>query len=46
MIYIFIIYYIYYNIYYMYVHIIMKTMCPLNYHHNGFVATWALGHKK
>ena len=23
---------------------IMKTMCPLGYHHNGFVATHALGH--
>ena len=22
---------------------IMKTMCPLGYHHNGFVATHALG---
>ena len=22
----------------------MKTMCPLGYHHNGFVATRALGH--
>ena len=22
----------------------MKTMCPPNYHHNGFVATHALGH--
>ena len=22
----------------------MKTMCPLGYHHNGFVATHALGH--
>ena len=24
--------------------IIMKTMCPSRYHHNGFVATHALGH--
>ena len=24
---------------------IMKTICPPNYHHNGFVATHALGHK-
>ena len=24
---------------------IMKTMCPPGYHHNGFVATHALGHK-
>ena len=23
----------------------MKTMCPSGYHHNGFVATLALGHK-
>ena len=22
----------------------MKTMCPTGYHHNGFVATHALGH--
>ena len=22
----------------------MKTMCPPNYHHSGFVATHALGH--
>ena len=22
----------------------MKTMCPSGYHHNGFVATDALGH--
>ena len=28
-----------YNIY-----VIMKTMCPLGYHHNYFVATHALGH--
>ena len=25
-------------------HAIMKTMCPPGYHHNGFVATHALGH--
>ena len=24
--------------------IIMKTICPPGYHHNGFVATHALGH--
>ena len=24
---------------------IMKLMCPPNYHHNGFVATHALGYK-
>ena len=23
----------------------MKTMCPPAYHHNGFVATHALGHE-
>ena len=23
----------------------MKTMCPPGYHHNGFVATYALGPK-
>ena len=22
----------------------MKTMCPPGYHHNGFVATYALAH--
>ena len=36
-----------YNIYiyiYIYIYVIMKTMCPLGYHHNGFVATHALGH--
>ena len=22
----------------------MRTMCPPGYHHNGFVATQALGH--
>ena len=22
----------------------MKTMCPPGYHHNGFVATHAIGH--
>ena len=26
------------------IHAIMKTMCPPSYHHNGFVATHALGH--
>ena len=25
-------------------YVIMKTMCPPGYHHNGFVATHALGH--
>ena len=25
---------------------IMKTMCPPGYHHNGFVATHALGHMR
>ena len=28
----------------MYIYAIMKTMCPPGYHHNGFVATHALGH--
>ena len=28
---------------YIYVYVIMKTMCPPGYHHNGFVATHALG---
>ena len=37
--------YIQYIIYiYMCVCVIMKTMCPPGYHHNGFVATHALGH--
>ena len=26
------------------IYAIMKTICPLGYHHNGFVATHALGH--
>ena len=26
------------------IYAIMKTMCPPIYHHNGFVATHALGH--
>ena len=26
------------------IYVIMKTMCPPGYHHNGFVATHALGH--
>ena len=25
-------------------YVIMKTMCPPGYHHNGFVTTHALGH--
>ena len=29
---------------YIYIFAIMKTMCPPGYHHNGFVATHALGH--
>ena len=28
----------------MYIYVIMKTMCPPGYHHNGFVATHPLGH--
>ena len=35
---------IYLSIIYLYA--ITKTMCPLSYHHNGFVATHALGHIK
>ena len=27
-----------------YIYAIMKTMCPPGYHHNGLVATHALGH--
>ena len=26
------------------IYAIMKTICPLGHHHNGFVATHALGH--
>ena len=26
------------------INVIMKTMCPPGYHHNGFAATHALGH--
>ena len=26
------------------IYVIMKTMCPPGYHHNGFVATYALAH--
>ena len=26
------------------IYVIMKIMCPPGYHHNGFVATHALGH--
>ena len=29
---------------YVYIYVIMKTMCPPGYHHNGFVATHALGY--
>ena len=29
---------------YIYIYIIMKTMCPPDYHHNGFAATHALEH--
>ena len=29
---------------YIYIYVIMKTMCPPGYHHNGFVATHALWH--
>ena len=44
-IYIYILYiYIYILYIYIYIYVIMKTMCPPGYHHNGFVATHALGH--
>ena len=34
--------YVYIYIYiYIYIYVIMKTICPPGYHHNGFVATWA-----
>ena len=37
--------YLIYMIYiYTYIYVIIKTMCPPGYHHNGFVATHALGH--
>ena len=36
--------YIYIYIFYIYIYAIMKTMCPPDYHHNGLVATHALGH--
>ena len=26
------------------IYVIMETMCPPGFHHNGFVATHALGH--
>ena len=29
---------------YVYIYVIMKTMWPLGYHQNGFVATHAFGH--
>ena len=35
--------YIYIYIY-IYIYAIMKTMCTPGYHHNGFLATHALGH--
>ena len=28
------------------IYVIMKTMCPPGYHHNGFVETHALGHNR
>ena len=40
---IFILCYIFIYIY-IYIYEIVKTMCPPGYHHNGFVATHALGH--
>ena len=36
--------YMYIYVYiYIYIYSIMKTICPPGYHHNGFVATHALG---
>ena len=35
--------YIYIYIY-VYIYVIMKTLCPAGYCHNGFVATLAHGH--
>ena len=29
---------------YIFIYAMIKTMCPPGYHHNGFVATHALGH--
>ena len=43
-IYIYIYIYIIYIYIYIYIYVIMKTMCPPGYHHNGFVAIHALGH--
>ena len=34
-----------FDIYVYNIYVIMKTMCPPGYHHNGFVATHALGHE-
>ena len=42
-VYMYICIYIYIYIY-IYICVIMKTMCPPGYHHNGSVATNALGH--
>ena len=28
------------------VYVIMKTMCPPGYHHNGFLATHVIGHSQ
>ena len=37
--------YIYIYIYiYIHIYVIMKAMCPPGYHHNGVVATHAVGH--
>ena len=41
----YIILYIYIIYTHIYIYVMMKTMCPHAYHHNGFVATHALGHK-
>ena len=35
----------YIYIFFIYIYAIMKIMCPPGYHHNGFVATNALGQR-
>ena len=45
--YIYIYIYLYINIYiyiYIYINVIIKTICPLSYHHYGFVVNRGLGH--
>ena len=42
--YIYIYVYMYNICIYIYVHVIMKTMCPPDYHRNDFVTTQTLGY--